>query len=33
MMSTYSSDRSLEVVDEDPLQIVPRVDGVLLEAL
>jgi hypothetical protein len=32
-MSTCSSDHPLEVVGEDSLQIIPRVDGVFLEAL
>jgi hypothetical protein len=31
--STYSSDRPLEIVGEDNLQIIPRVDGVFPEAL
>jgi hypothetical protein len=33
MMSTYSDDGSLEVVDEGPLEILPGVDGVWLETL
>jgi hypothetical protein len=33
MMSTCPNHRSLEVVDEGPLEILPRVDGVRLEAL
>jgi hypothetical protein len=33
MMSIRSDHRSLEVVDEGPLKILPGVDGVRLEAL
>jgi hypothetical protein len=33
MMSTYASDRSLEVIDEDLLKLFPRVDRVAAEAL
>jgi hypothetical protein len=33
VMSTYSSDRPLEVIDEDLLESLPRVDGVAAEAL
>jgi hypothetical protein len=32
MVSTYSKHGDLEVVDEDPLQVLPGVDGVWLEA-
>jgi hypothetical protein len=33
MMSTYASNRSLEVVDEDPLEPFLGVDGVVVQAL
>jgi hypothetical protein len=33
VMSTYASDRSLEVVDEDLLEALPGIDGVAAEAL
>jgi hypothetical protein len=33
MMSTYTSNRSLEVFDEDPLEALPGVDRVVAEAL
>jgi hypothetical protein len=33
VMSTCASNRSLEVVDEDPLELFPGVDGFVAEAL
>jgi hypothetical protein len=33
MTSTCASNRSLEIIDEDPLELLPGVDGVVAEAL